>query len=78
MRDASPHLHVDGEARVEFVAGLGEEAHGEFLLEHEDAGTGRIGEGEEFEDEGGGDLVGGVGYADTRQSSACRNEHLIG
>jgi hypothetical protein len=57
-------LYVDGETRVEFLAGLGEEAHGEFALEHEDAGAWGVGEGEQFEDEGRRDLVGCVGDAD--------------
>ena len=49
MVDFRPHLCIDGEAAVEAVAGSGEQAHGEFALEHEDADAGRGREGEELE-----------------------------
>lgn len=49
MVDFGPHLGVYREPGVEFVARFGEEAEGEFALEHEDADSGGGGEGEEFE-----------------------------
>lgn len=49
MVDLGPHLRIDGQTAVEFVAGFGKEAHGEFALKHEDADTRGRGQGEKFE-----------------------------
>ena len=63
MVDLRPHLRIDREPAVELVARFREETHGEFALEHEDAGTWGRGEREEFECQGGGDLSSSRSFA---------------
>lgn len=57
MCDFSPELSVDGQTAVQCFSGAGGETEREFALEHEDGDAGWVGEGEELEDEGGGNLV---------------------
>lgn len=56
MCDFGPELCVDGETAVECFAGAGCKAQRELALEHENRDAGWVREGEEFEDEGRGNL----------------------
>lgn len=56
MGNLGPELSVDRQPAVEGVSWASSEAEGEFALEHEDGCARRIGHGEEFEDEGTGNL----------------------
>lgn len=56
MIDLRPHLGVDRQSAIEFVAWFGEEAHCKFALEHEDTDSrSRVG-CKKFESQGRGDL----------------------
>ena len=56
MCDFGPELRVDGETTVEGFSRTGGETERKFALEHENRDAGWVWEGEEFEDEGGGNL----------------------
>lgn len=74
MLDGGEELDVGGEAAPEGGGGGRAETEGEFALEHEDGGADEGAVGEEFEDEGGGDLR-GRGCRDQRWLSRRGEDH---
>jgi hypothetical protein len=71
MVDLCVQLHVGGQAGPEGRAGLRDEPHGEFALEHQYGHSEERAVREQAEDEWGGDLVGRVGDADVEVGQLC-------
>lgn len=67
-------MDVSGKAGPQGGSGTGDKAEGEFALEHEDSAAEERAVGEEAEDQGRGDLVGGVGYTDVEVGEGCFDE----
>ena len=60
MRHFRPLLNIRAKTASEGIARAGDESEGKLALEHESGDAGRVGHGEDLEDERRGDLVGGV------------------